>query len=294
MRLHTNVFNSEFCEKRVKYCCMHDYVIARFAPKTKISFQQDVIYSSLLYDYRQLGVILPEKGYLNIKEGLSEYLICVCKKGALYALLNGEKQILSEGQMMFLDMYNHFELSAKDEDNLLYFGYFRGSNINDFYKRYLKYNNIISNIKPDLENKFLNLINYVNDGNNNKKEISSLIYELLLTTIVENKEDIQLKNALNYIENNYQYKINIPYLAKLCYFSNYYFHHKFKEKLYQTPLEYINNYRFKKAIHLLTNTNKNIDEIAEEVGFSSKKIFVKMCRKYLGNSPSKYRKSIKR
>ena len=62
----------------------------------------------------------------------------------------------------------------------------------------------------------------------------------------------------------------------------------------ENPLEYISNYRFNKAIHLLTNTNKNIDEIAEEVGFSSKKVFVKMCRKYLGNSPSKYRKSIKR
>ena len=102
---------------------MYDYVIARFAPKTQISFQQDVIYSPLFYDYRQLGIALPEKGYLNIKEGISEYLVMVCKKGFLNIIIDGQKHVISEGQMIFLDMYKRFEMNATEEPNLLYFIY---------------------------------------------------------------------------------------------------------------------------------------------------------------------------
>ena len=57
-------------------------------------------------------------------------------------------------------------------------------------------------------------------------------------------------------------------------------------------LEYLNNLRIQNACHLLSHTNKSVESICFEVGFSQAKYFYKVFKDKLGMTPLNYRKKI--
>ena len=56
------------------------------------------------------------------------------------------------------------------------------------------------------------------------------------------------------------------------------------------PKQYLQEARIRKAMTLLLNTGKSVEEIAAETGFSSGNYFGKVFRHHMGISPSAYRK----
>lgn len=56
--------------------------------------------------------------------------------------------------------------------------------------------------------------------------------------------------------------------------------------------EYITSKRIQKARELLADFNLSIDEIAERVGYNDYFYFIKVFKKHMGISPSKYRKNL--
>jgi len=58
----------------------------------------------------------------------------------------------------------------------------------------------------------------------------------------------------------------------------------------RTPVDYLNCLRIQKASKLLECTAKKIYEVALDVGFDCFSHFIATFRKYMGVSPSKYRK----
>lgn len=59
----------------------------------------------------------------------------------------------------------------------------------------------------------------------------------------------------------------------------------------QSPIRNINRYRIDKAMVLLKNSNRNMTEIAESVGFDNPNYFARTFRQYTGITPREYRKS---
>ena len=55
--------------------------------------------------------------------------------------------------------------------------------------------------------------------------------------------------------------------------------------------DYLSDFRIEKSKQLLTNTRKNISEIALEVGFSSQSYFTYQFKKRIEISPSEYRQT---
>ena len=66
----------------------------------------------------------------------------------------------------------------------------------------------------------------------------------------------------------------------------------FKKFTNQTPFEYLNEYRLRKAVELMKNSEMNITEIAFETGFNSASYFAETFRKYYGINPDTYRKAL--
>ncbi len=64
----------------------------------------------------------------------------------------------------------------------------------------------------------------------------------------------------------------------------------FREETGVSPMQYLQEARIRKAITLLLNTGKSVEEIAAETGFSSGNYFGKVFRHHMGISPSAYRK----
>ena len=57
--------------------------------------------------------------------------------------------------------------------------------------------------------------------------------------------------------------------------------------------DYIKRMRIEEAIRLLTETDMNINEISDSVGFSYPRYFSSVFKELTGYSPTQYRKNIK-
>ena len=71
--------------------------------------------------------------------------------------------------------------------------------------------------------------------------------------------------------------------------TNAYLGYLFKQETGEFFTDYVNNLRFAKAEHLLTETDERIERIAEKTGFSSLSYFSRCFRKRYGITPLEYR-----
>ena len=66
---------------------------------------------------------------------------------------------------------------------------------------------------------------------------------------------------------------------------------RFKDLLGETPLEYLTNWRMRKATALLQEEDKKLLEVAKSVGYDSDAAFSKTFKRVLGVAPGEYRRS---
>lgn len=132
-----------------------------------------------------------------------------------------------------------------------------------------------------LEN-HLRLKNFFTDGSSTmeKEEISSMEQDFVdkLRSLINNN----LRNS----------KLNIDDLSDEMGFSRVQFYRKTKSLTGYAPNELVRITRLKLSRKLLTTTDKNISEIAYEVGFSSPSYFSKCYKDYFGESPLDIQKKI--
>ena len=132
-----------------------------------------------------------------------------------------------------------------------------------------------------LEN-HLRLKNFFTDGSSTveKEEISSMEQDFV--------------DKLRYLINNNlrNSKLNIDDLSDEMGFSRVQFYRKTKSLTGYAPNELVRITRLKLSRKLLTTTDKNISEIAYEVGFSSPSYFSKCYKDYFGESPLDIQKKL--
>ncbi len=101
-----------------------------------------------------------------------------------------------------------------------------------------------------------------------------------------------LKDMLVFVQKNYADKITLQDIAKSGNVSKSTCLAIFKKYLQDTPANYLIEYRLKRAIKLLKNSDMSITEIALEVGFGGVSYFAETFKKNYGCSPGKYRNLI--
>ena len=100
----------------------------------------------------------------------------------------------------------------------------------------------------------------------------------------------RLNTILDYVAENYNHPLSTRDLAAILYLSEGYFCRFFKAATGKGAVEYINEYRIKRAVALLENTDLPFSEIAAAVGFEDANYFSRAFRRVKGESPSEYRK----
>jgi len=95
--------------------------------------------------------------------------------------------------------------------------------------------------------------------------------------------------AKNYIESNYDKKIEIEKIAKIANISTFHFFRTFKQVFGLSPHQYILNLRLTKAKQLLKKKEESITDIAYQVGFADIHAFSKAFKKNYSVSPSHFR-----
>ncbi len=132
--------------------------------------------------------------------------------------------------------------------------------------------------------------------------IKSIIYELLgryLEHTPQNKKDKlntlipatgRYSKIFEYIDGNLGAKISNQVLAAICGKSEGHFIRDFTESTGITPAKYVTERRISKAIEMLVFTDKTIDAIAADTGFTDRFHFSKLFRRVTGTPPAAYRK----
>lgn len=102
-----------------------------------------------------------------------------------------------------------------------------------------------------------------------------------------------LEPIMNYISKNYASKINNDLLANFSGFSTSYQNKIFRHYYGITPLEYLNEFRLRKAKStLLMHPDWQIQAVGEAVGFNDISRFIEQFRKMYGLTPNQFRKKI--
>lgn len=128
-------------------------------------------------------------------------------------------------------------------------------------------------------------------------EIWELLYENISVDKDRNKNNIHENQDLNivkkmaeFINNNYMEKLSLADIAaagavgqsKCC--------KLFARFFFQTPTMYLTQHRLTKSMDLLLNTDLPVIEIALSVGFGSASYYTETFRKWIGKTPSEFRK----
>ena len=101
--------------------------------------------------------------------------------------------------------------------------------------------------------------------------------------------DYYIKEAINYIEQNFQNNISIENVAAVCGINRSYLGKIFKKSTGQSPQEFLMNYRMVKAAELLKLTSLSIADIGSAVGYENQLHFSRAFKNNYGVSPREWR-----
>lgn len=121
---------------------------------------------------------------------------------------------------------------------------------------------------------------FINSCRNDIKTLRTPVYE-------------ELKPVIDYIEENLSRNISLNQLAGVICLHPNYFSKKFHKYMGVSPMEYLMQKRIKKAKTLLTRSNKQICDIAAEVGYIDQFQFSNIFKKHTNISPTEYRNAYK-
>ena len=102
----------------------------------------------------------------------------------------------------------------------------------------------------------------------------------------------ELKPIINYLEEKFMEDIKMDKLASIINCSRTQLNRRFQALIYMTPTEFLMALRVQAARRLLATTQKEIAEIAYEVGFCDQSHLTRRFRLLTGETPASFRKKV--
>lgn len=164
-------------------------------------------------------------------------------------------------------------------------------------------NNLLLHFDSEEQKKIVFLLNWTKEEQSEGAPASNLILHsgisMLLSLVFRKMTEHQgirlsLNNhLLSYIERNCDGKLLINEIAAKCGYSEEHFSRIFKANFGKSPVKYLSECRINKAKSLLLNTDKSIDTIITDCGFSNRTAFFKKFLSSTGQTPLQFRKNQK-
>lgn len=117
-------------------------------------------------------------------------------------------------------------------------------------------------------------------------------FEEVLDMMGNSTRDSIMDDIIYYIEHNYQSNLRLETIATLFGYNSSYLGKIFNRMQGESFNVFVDKMRVNMAKELLNNKDLKVYEIAEKVGYKNVDYFHKKFRKYVGQSPAEYRKSM--
>ncbi len=103
-------------------------------------------------------------------------------------------------------------------------------------------------------------------------------------------QNVMIEDILAYIDANYAKNNTLRELADMFGLSTSHLSKLINRKTALTYSSYVDSLRIQQAKHLLVTTSFPVNSIYEQIGFISRTTFIRQFKKYVGTTPSNYRK----
>lgn len=234
-----------------------------------------------------------------------------CDRYLIHYIVSGKGKFICDGITYELKEGNAFLIAGEkggyyeaDHDDPWYYIWFNisGNMANNFLKStgLSRKNPIYTTNNPKIISEHLEaLINSRFENNEflNCGAMLSILGDMIKYNLNEvnnnRKQNIEYVNMCkNYIHMNYFRKIRVDELCSFVRLEHSYLYRLFINEIGQSPMEYIIDYKMKRAEKLLKTTELSVADIAASVGYDDRFAFSKIFTKKYGISPSKYRNII--
>lgn len=249
------------------------------------------------YRIHTMPVFLTER-----PQGRMDYQLLYIASGKAHFFFQGEEHVINEGSMVLYhpgEPQKYFYYASDKTE--VYWIHFTGSASETLLSACdfpTTENVFYTGTSPDFPQLFLQIIRELQLCRPNYEELLSLylhhIFLLMNRSVKEGQKtgsDIrnEIERATHYFNEHYSAKISIEEYAKSRHFSTCWFIRNFKQIVKVTPMQYILSLRMMNAQNLLENTDYNITEIAEAIGYDNPLYFSRLFHKHTGLAPSAYR-----
>ena len=128
-------------------------------------------------------------------------------------------------------------------------------------------------------------------------QVTGLFYQLVYEQFRQWKmarqqqiESLELAEQIEaYIQEHYAHSISMENMAAHFHYSTHYLARVFKRKYGCSPMDYVIQTRINRAKHLLSETEAQIREVAESVGYKDLFYFSRMFKRTTGETPAQYK-----
>lgn len=100
----------------------------------------------------------------------------------------------------------------------------------------------------------------------------------------------KLNTVVAYIEANLNRDISVEEMSRIVHFHPNYFIKFFRNHMGSSPVQYVNKLKVEKAKALLTDTDRSIYEISQQLGYNEPGYFSKIFKQHVGRTPREFRK----
>lgn len=153
---------------------------------------------------------------------------------------------------------------------------------------------------PTVQNLVENLLFTLSEESARKRKRSQMTMALLFMELMghtdalatTNQEQTMVFRVLSYIENNYA-SGSLTALAEMLHYDVYNLSREIHRKTGKNYTQLVQEKRMAQAAFLLKNTDRNVDDIANAVGYENLGYFYKIFQGYFGTSPRNYRLQIR-
>ncbi len=235
-----------------------------------------------------------------------------------YAVSGKATVFYGDGQMTLTPRQVHFirkgevhRIVADEDENFHYYciGFLPHTDedcVGQFYRLLGEHSELVLNDEGSIRSVFDRLMNelFVNDA---QSETMLNCYFCMMTVMLsrlltagENIPSVSTAvgshaayRVLKYIDKNYLHIEKVQDIADALSYSEYYLSHIFREKIGMTVKEYLMQKKVSTAAILLKTSNMTVGETAAHLGFSSLHSFGIAFRRYMGTSPTDFRRQFR-
>ena len=280
------------------------YTLSAYYHKSKIDFM-DKKHPLFIGSCGTYHLYTIEKLPTHRPKGRLDYQLLYIASGRAHFYFDGKPTVVEAGNMV---LYR-----PKEEQRYYYYGadqtevywvHFTGNNVTNLLRSYGLTNKKVFHCGSGAEyqNLFCSMIKELQMCQDGYEEMLEIYLRQIFIRLQRHfKSSLnsdnshafeEIDNAISYFCEHYNEPINIDDYAKENHFSTSWFIRNFKLYTGITPKQYILKKRIYNAEALLQNTQYNINEIAQIIGYDNPLYFSRVFQKTKGISPSEYRKNI--